>query len=124
MSRRKINLQEQTEGTERFASRGGGGIAPETETEQQRAGSESRAPKPETQNPEPAPVSPERPLEWMHLCNIAGHDWKRKTTPGGQWTYAECANPTCGKIVEIKKVGRVAPRAPQPETQNPKPETL
>lgn len=72
-----------------------------------------------SQPTEPKPFCDGLPTRGGSLCALVGCvTWMDKTSPLGQWTYKQCANPQCGKIVEVK------PSAEQPETSNPKPETL
>jgi hypothetical protein len=52
---------------------------------------------------EPAPQEfAGKPQEFLSLCNIAGHSWEKKLSPLGQWTFHECQNAACGRIVEVK----------------------
>lgn len=58
------------------------------------------------QSPAPAPAPVEfagKPQGILSLCNIAGHAWRKHTTPDGRWTYSECSNPECGRRVEVKR---------------------
>lgn len=54
---------------------------------------------------EPAPAEfAGQPQDFLSLCNIAGHSWEKKHSPRGQWTFHQCRNAACGKIVEVKPV--------------------
>jgi len=76
------------------------------------AGSEAAAPSADSSpgeasaSPAPLEKAPKefegKPQAFLSLCNIAGHAWEHKTTPRGHWTYAECKNPGCGKLTEIR----------------------